>query len=155
MFICCIFINAYSCSNQLIKEVIMSDKVCVSVKCSLCNKSLMDHEHFLHDKPSIKLNIQLGNVRGIIRLCSIYGCYDHESDVDLSGVDIAEFACPHCNQLLATKELCDKCGAPLVGFILDIGGKVNLCSRKGCTKHYVVFEDINNALKLFYNEYGG
>lgn len=132
----------------------MSNTISIQVKCPLCNKSLMDNEHLLHDKPSIKLNIQLGNVRGTIRLCSIYDCYDHVSDMDISGVDIAEFSCPHCNQVLNSVETCDVCGAPMVPFILDIGGKVAICSRKGCTKHYVAFENLYDAMKKFYDEYG-
>jgi hypothetical protein len=132
----------------------MERSVSIHVKCPLCRTSLMDHEHKLQDKPSIKLNIQVGKNRGVIRLCSIYGNYDHEATLDLSGVDIAEFSCPHCNQVLNSNETCGKCGAPMVPFIMDIGGKVNICSRKGCSNHYVAIEDLYNTLIKFYDEYG-
>jgi len=115
----------------------------------------MDKEKQLLDKPSIKLNIEQGDVKGTIRLCSLYGCYDHESDVDLSDGNIAVFACPQCNNILNTTELCDNCGAPLAEFLLDTGGKVSICSRNRCKKHFVIFEDINDALKLFRQEHGG
>lgn len=128
--------------------------VSVNVKCPLCKTSLMDQEHKLNDKPSIKLNIQVGATRGVIRLCSLYGCYDHECNIDLSNVDIAQFSCPHCNQVLAGKEPCSECNAPMVPLILDIGGKVNFCSRKGCSNHYVAIEDLYNTLTKFYDEYG-
>jgi methionyl-tRNA synthetase len=114
----------------------------------------MDNEQQLNGKPSIKINIQGGGVRGTIRLCSIYGCYDHKSEIDLSKVDIAEFSCPSCNQLLTGKEVCDKCGAPMISFLLDVGGKVSICSRKGCTKHFVAFENIEDSLRKFYDVYG-
>jgi hypothetical protein len=114
----------------------------------------MDHEHKLQDKPSIKLNIQVGTERGVIRLCSIYGNYDHEANLDLTTADIAEFSCPHCNQVLNSKEKCSKCDAPMVPFIMDIGGKVSICSRKGCSNHYVAIEDLYNTLIKFYDEYG-
>jgi hypothetical protein len=114
----------------------------------------MDHEHLLHDKPSIKLNIAGDGQRGVIWLCSIYGCYDHLSELDLSRVDVAEFVCPHCNQLLSTRSTCDKCGAPLVSFALAGGGKVNICSRKGCTEHFLAFEDIGDSMRNFYEVYG-
>ncbi|MEI6123031.1 MAG: hypothetical protein WCQ95_05315 [Bacteroidota bacterium] len=132
----------------------MSKIVSINVKCPMCGKSLMDSENFLHGKPSIKLNIQLGNTRGTIRLCSIYGCFDHQADMDISGVDIAEFSCPHCNQVLHGKEICSECQAPMVPLTMDIGGKVEFCSRKGCSKHYVAFEDLYGTLNKFYDEYG-
>jgi len=132
----------------------MVKSVSIHVKCPLCKTSLMDNEHLLNAKPSIKLNIELGNSRGIIRLCSIYDCYDHDSDMDISDVDIAIFSCPHCNQILNTLEKCDICDAPIVSFALDIGGKVAICSRKGCTKHYVTFENPHDAVNKFYDEYG-
>jgi len=132
----------------------MAKTVSVQVKCPLCGKSLMDHEHPLHDVPSIKLNIQLGKEKGIIRLCSIYDCYDHVSDIDISGKEVVEFSCPHCHQILNSAEKCDVCDAPMVPFNLDMGGKVVICSRKGCTKHYVAFENLQDAIRKFYDEYG-
>jgi len=114
----------------------------------------MNKENPLHDKPSIKLSIKNGDTWGSIRLCSVYGCYEHESDLDIKGTDIVEFYCPHCLQLLNNKEECDVCHAPMVTLLLDIGGKVVICSRSGCSKHYVAFEDIGSMLRKFYDEYG-
>jgi len=132
----------------------MTNTVSVSVDCPFCKKSLMDNKILLLEKPSIKLNIKIGDVRGGILLCSIYGSYEHVSDIDITDGAIAEFSCPHCNKILNTKEECDKCGAPIVGFLLDKGGKVAICSRKGCSKHYVAFEEIGIMLKKFYDEFG-
>ncbi len=132
----------------------MANTVSINVKCPICQKSLMDTENPLNGKPSIKINIQGGGLRGIIRLCSIYGCYDHKSDIDIGNIEIAEFSCPHCNQILNVAEKCDLCKAPLVTFLMDVGGKVSICSRKGCTKHFVAFENVNDELRKFYNEYG-
>lgn len=141
--------------NQLKKqEVFMAKSVSVHVKCPFCKKSLMDSEKQLHGYPAIKLNIQIEKTRGIIHFCSIYDCYDHECNIDLSGVEVAEFSCPHCNQLLNTAEKCDVCEASMVSFNLDMGGKVAICSRQGCKKHYVAFENLHDAVKRFYDEYG-
>jgi len=41
----------------------------------------------------------------------------------------------------------------MVGMNINAGGKVNICSRKGCDKHYVVFENIEDALSLLYDEH--
>jgi methionyl-tRNA synthetase len=131
----------------------MIKKVSVKVKCPLCQHSLMDEENKLHGKPSIKLNIQLNEDRGVIHLCSIYDCYDHKCNIDLTE-GIAEFTCPHCNQILNSTEVCNVCGANMVPLMLDVGGRVTICSRKGCKNHYVAFEDINEAVSRFYDEYG-
>lgn len=128
--------------------------VSVSVICPFCKKSLMDKNYLLLEKPSVKLKIKTKDASGWIRLCSIYGSYEHESDISISDDEIVEFSCPHCNQILNTTELCDKCNAPMVGFLLDKGGKVAICSRKGCSKHYVAFEEIGIMLKKFFDEFG-
>lgn len=132
----------------------MTNQISLNVRCPICKKSLMDEEHPINGKPSVKLNIKGNGGRGVIRLCSIYGSYDHQCEIDLTNVDIAEFTCPHCNQLLNVKETCDRCGAPMVTLTMDVGGKVNICSRKDCPNHYVSFEDIYDAMKRFYEQFG-
>jgi ssDNA-binding Zn-finger/Zn-ribbon topoisomerase 1 len=132
----------------------MANAVSISAKCPICKKSLMDYEITLNGKPSIKLNIQGGGMRGTVHLCSIYGSYDHQSDIDINRDEIAEFSCPSCNQILTGKEVCDNCGAPLITLLMEVGGKVTICSRKGCSKHYVAFEDIYETMRKFYSEYG-
>lgn len=126
----------------------------ISVKCPLCGKSLMDKDYPLRDKPSIKLNIQGEGKRGVVHLCSLYGCFDHETNIDITDIDIAEFSCPHCNQLLNTTETCETCQAPMISFHMEGGGRVSICSRKGCQKHYVAFEDVQDEMRRFYEEYG-
>lgn len=132
----------------------MNKVISVNVKCPNCRTSLMDNEHLLNNEPSIKLNIEISTNRGIIRLCSIFGCYDHVSDIDIPHDEIAKFFCPHCNKPLESLELCDLCQAPMVPFVLDMGGRVAICSRSGCTKHYVAFEELSDVIRKFYKEYG-
>ncbi|HNT51965.1 MAG TPA: hypothetical protein PKH19_01085, partial [Candidatus Syntrophosphaera sp.] len=43
--------------------------------------------------------------------------------------------------------------APMVDFHLYEGGKVSICSRAGCKKHSIEFEDIATAMNHFYNEF--
>ncbi len=132
----------------------MEKQLSLSVKCPHCRKSLMDKEIKLHGYPSIKLNIKTESDRGTIHLCSIYECFDHESDVAIKENEIVEFACPHCNKELLVKEECKLCGAPMVDLILTTGGRVSICSRKGCSNHYLAFQDPTTELTRFYNEYG-
>lgn len=134
----------------------MTKIISLNLKCPKCGKSLMDEEFPLKDKPSIKLNIETGTDRGTIRLCSIYGCYDHVSDVDLKNGEIVRFFCPHCNRELKSNDECDSenCNAPMVELTLQVGGKVYICSRRGCPNHFVAFEDLATEVRKFYTEYG-
>jgi len=131
----------------------MQKTVVVKVKCPQCGHSLMDQSNPLHEEPGIHLSVSAGDKKGNIYLCSHYGCYDHHCDIELAAGDIAEFSCPHCGTKLS-KEPCEKCNAPMVPMLLENGGKVSFCSRKGCPQHQIVFEDVSDAMQLFYDEYG-
>lgn len=116
----------------------------------------MDEETKLRDVKSIKLNIETATDRGTIRLCSIYGCYDHLCDIDLKEGEIVRIFCPHCNKELKSNDECDSqnCNAPMIPLTLQLGGKVYICSRKGCANHFVAFEDLATEVRKFYHEYG-
>lgn len=126
--------------------------ISLKVKCPLCQQSLMDYTHFLNAKPSIKLTIECGGKHGVINLCSSYGCFDKTSTIELVEQDIAKLFCPHCKKQLPSRISCSVCEAPVVSFALDKGGKVHVCSRIGCKKHFVSFEDIYTTLTNFYEE---
>ena len=134
----------------------MPKKVSLNAKCPHCDKSLMDPDILLFEKPSMKLNIETTGERGTIRLCSIYGCYGHVSDIDIKDKEIARFFCPHCNKELISNDQCNSpnCNAPMIPLILQLGGKVFICSRKGCKNHFVAFEDLATEVRKFYHEYG-
>ena len=126
--------------------------VSLKVKCPLCHQSLMDYTHFLNGKPSVKLTIECGGKHGVINLCSTYGCYDKTSNIPLVKDEIARLICPHCKKELPSSAVCDVCEAPILDFSMEKGGKVHVCARVGCTKHYVSFEDIYSTLTSFYEE---
>ncbi|MCD4666067.1 MAG: hypothetical protein K8R68_12420 [Bacteroidales bacterium] len=134
----------------------MPKNVSLNVKCPHCGKSFMDEEQLLHEKPGIKLNVESDNGRGTVRLCSVYGCYDHLSDFDLKEGEISRFFCPHCNKELISNDHCDSanCNAPMIPLTLKLGGKVFICSRHGCNNHFVAFEDLATEVRKFYHEYG-
>jgi len=114
----------------------------------------MDSNILLAGKPSIKLNITAEGKSGFVHLCSLYGSYDHHTNLELSNGVISELSCPHCLQVLNIRDTCDRCAAPLVMFFMDVGGRVNICSRKGCPEHFVAFEDIGETMRKFYEAYG-
>ncbi|MBT3302928.1 MAG: hypothetical protein HOD63_03055 [Bacteroidetes bacterium] len=123
------------------------------VNCPYCKKSLMDPYRLLNNKPSIRLNIEFEGNKGLIRLCSIYGCYDFFSDLEIKDGDIAKFSCPHCDEHLSSKEFCSICEAPMTDMKLAIGGKVTICTRSACKNHSVGFVDLTSALNTFYHQH--
>lgn len=126
----------------------------LNVKCPYCEKSLMDPENKINDKPSILLKIEIDDKSSFIRLSSIYGSYNHKSDLSIPERVIARFYCPHCDRQLVTKMECEECRAPMVSLNVIKGGKVIICSRKGCKKHYIAFEELSPSLKKFHNDNG-
>jgi hypothetical protein len=114
----------------------------------------MDKHVLVDNEPSIKLLVKHAGQQGIIHLSSIYGSYNYTCDITIPKNEIAEFSCPHCNELLNSDSECLSCGADMVPFYLDMGGKVSICARSGCKNHHVEFEDLSQALKKLYQEYG-
>lgn len=132
----------------------MERYVSVSIKCPYCHKSLMREDKIVNGKPSIHVRIENRGEEGDLFLCSSYGCFDHQSELSVVRDEIVNFSCPKCGKGLNTKNLCEVCGAPMVSLNLAIGGMVNLCSRKGCSKHYVAFEDLSDAIRKFHSDFG-
>ena len=131
----------------------MKKQISLHVKCPHCRKSLMDEEVLLQNYPSIKLNVVTPEDRGVINLCSLYECYSHQTDLKLKKGTVVDFYCPKCNKELLVNEECKICSAPMVAFVLKVGGRVSICSREGCANHYIAFEDLSAELSKFYHEY--
>lgn len=132
----------------------MTKQISLNVKCQSCGHSLMDYKKLVNSLPSINCNIKVNGKAGKIWLCSTYGCYDHENNIDIPREAIVEFACPHCNELLNSNIDCKICDAKMVKFNIEIGGIVSICSRFGCKNHYVMFEDLESTIRKFHREYG-
>ena len=131
----------------------MKNPVAINVKCPMCGADLMDHEHLVDKKPGIHLGIQVGERDGNIWLSSVFGSYKHKSDIVIEKKQIVDFFCPHCKMSIVSDSVCSKCKAPVAYLYLAKGGKVNFCTRSGCTHHSVQFEDIAAALMNFYGEF--
>jgi ssDNA-binding Zn-finger/Zn-ribbon topoisomerase 1 len=132
----------------------MYDFISLILKCPVCGKSLMDNKHLVDNKPSIKLNIEIAKKKGVIWLSSIYGSFNYDADIEMVKDEIAKFICPQCDSQIISDTECLSCGANMVPFYLDMGGKVTICSRSGCKNHLVEFEDLSIAMKKLYQEYG-
>lgn len=132
----------------------MYELMSLRLKCPKCGRSLMDQEHPIDNVPGIHLMIECREQKGDIWLSSIYGSYNYKATIDLPRNEIAKFNCPECHEQITSKTECMTCGADMVPFYLDMGGKVSICSRSGCKNHFVEFEDLSIALRKFYQEYG-
>ncbi len=132
----------------------MYEFVALSLKCRFCGESLMDKKVLVDNEPSIRLDVKHTGQKGIIHLSSIYGSYNYSCTIDIPKDEIAAFFCPHCKKEVNTDVECLSCGASMVPFYLDMGGKVSICARSGCKNHHVEFEDLSQALKKLYQEYG-
>ena len=133
----------------------MNKKVSLTVKCPECGEFLMDEGKLINNRKALCLNIKTSDGKeGKIWLSSIYDDFNYTSDVGIPEGDVVAFSCPHCNKDLARPLECEVCNAPIVSFTCSIGGKVSICTRNGCKNHYVVFENLDTAVRKFYSEYG-
>ena len=132
----------------------MEKYIALSVKCPHCSKSLMNPYHPIQNKASVKLEIQKGEERGVVNLCSYYGCVDHSCTIDIDEGEITQFFCPHCHKELISDKTCRECHAPMVPFSMEKGGLLHMCSRRGCNSHHLDFLNVSDALRKMYNEFG-
>jgi hypothetical protein len=128
----------------------VKNTISLMVKCPYCNLSLMDYNKLIKDKPSIKLHVKSGNNEGILNLCSLYGCYESLCEIDLIEGNITIISCPYCYKNLKSKTVCDICEAPIFNVKLETGGKLHICSRVGCKKRRVIWEDIYEDLIRYF-----
>ncbi len=123
------------------------------VKCPVCSESLMDPEHPLDNQPSILLTGRFAGQECATRLSSVYGSFQVGADCCIPEGTVVEFACPRCHNGLESAILCETCHAPMVRLLMADGGRLYVCSRRGCRKHFVEFEDMETALGKFYDAY--
>jgi ssDNA-binding Zn-finger/Zn-ribbon topoisomerase 1 len=131
----------------------MGSQIALKIKCPVCSKSLMDPRHKLDGQPSVSLDAACDGKKGWLRLSPVYGSYTLESEHPLPKGAIVRVYCPKCKAELASTVHCDQCQAPMVPLLMAEGGKVYVCSRKGCKKHFLEFEDVDEALAKFYDAY--
>jgi ssDNA-binding Zn-finger/Zn-ribbon topoisomerase 1 len=122
------------------------------VKCPSCDSLLLDENNRLDNAPSIKALIEYHGRRGWVRLSSVYGSYEVQSELPIPPFAQVDFMCPECFALLKSDRICVQCRAPLVDFQLEEGGIISICSRRGCRQHFLEFCDDDQALAKLYEE---
>ena len=132
----------------------MDKLIALKIKCPHCGKSLMDRYHPVQNKPSVHLDLEVDGVKGHIHLCSYYGCTDHHSSIEVKKGEFASFFCPHCHEELISDHECKECRSAMVPLQLEKGGRIYMCSKRGCNQHFLEFGNVSDALRKLYNEYG-
>ncbi len=127
----------------------MIGRIRIEVKCPNCFKSLMNPDVPVDDLPSVDIKAKVGDKIGHIFLSTLYGSYQKLfEDVEDMTDSIVECSCPHCFTPFPFFLNCD-CKAPIVGVNLIIGGVIKFCTRNGCQRHSLEFEDSDSAFMLF------
>jgi NADH-quinone oxidoreductase subunit E len=115
----------------------------VELHCPRCNHSLMDSTHPIDDRPSIRVTVSFGTKHGWLRLSSLYGSYSLDSEYEIPIEETVHFFCPHCHAELTGDAECAECRAPMVLLIVQGGGMVQICSRRGCQGHMLHVNGVN------------
>ncbi|MBF0573668.1 MAG: hypothetical protein HQK69_07905 [Desulfamplus sp.] len=127
----------------------MSSQIKIEVSCPSCLKSLMNPQVKVDDLPSIEILAKLSGKSGTIFLSQIYGSYEKKF-VNVEDINdaVVDCSCPKCQKPFPIQKICS-CNAPLATLNLDIGGRINFCTRNGCPHHSVEFENLDSAFILF------
>jgi predicted RNA-binding Zn-ribbon protein involved in translation (DUF1610 family) len=73
--------------------------------------------------------------QGWIRLSCLYGSYNVSTEFEIPEGTVVNFICPHCSSEIQSTLDCSDCGAPMIPMLVNGGGTVQICSRRGCKNH--------------------
>ena len=107
----------------------------LQVSCPRCHHSLVKTEHLIDNQPCIHVTVSFERKHGWLRLSSLYGSYSIESEHAIPSDTEVNFFCPHCHAELVGSSDCPECGAPMILMIVQNGGVIQFCSRRGCRGH--------------------
>jgi NADH:ubiquinone oxidoreductase subunit E len=115
----------------------------VDVRCPRCNHSLMDQDHLVDGYPSISVTTSFERKHGWVRLSCLYGSYTVESQPEIPMETVVHFFCPHCNSEMVASASCSDCNAAMVPMLVQRGGVLQICSRRGCKGHLLDLDGVN------------
>ena len=115
----------------------------IEVSCPRCNHGLSDARHPIDSQPSVRLTASFGHEHGWLRLSSLYGSSNLESEHEIPKGTVVHCFCPHCHAELVGASNCVECDAPMVPMIVRAGGMVQICSRRGCRTHMLDLDGEN------------
>ncbi|MGB6032659.1 MAG: NAD(P)H-dependent oxidoreductase subunit E [Bacteroidota bacterium] len=112
----------------------------LEVSCTHCNHTLMDPSRLVDGVPAIRVTVSYGDVHGWMLLSSLYGSYTVEMGNEIPMGAIVNLFCAHCHAELIGASNCTVCDAPMVPMVVQAGGIVQICSRRGCKSHMLDLE---------------
>lgn len=132
----------------------MTHQLRLQLSCPNCRKSLMSPERQIDGLDAVRITAKVLDTAGDIFLSQVYGSYRKEfgNAKDVEG-SVIEGVCPHCRTPFPIHQMCE-CGAPLFTLSLHGGGLINICSRNGCQRHSLEFENADDAFELFRRQNG-
>ncbi|MCB9257836.1 MAG: HAMP domain-containing protein [Ignavibacteriales bacterium] len=94
---------------------------------------LMDSEHKIDGRPSIKLKAKSGKNEGFIHLDPVYGNHNHHYGIEFNKNEIIKLFCPQCGiSLVDENDKGPDCGAPVYNLIIPEQGILKGCTKFGC-----------------------
>jgi len=109
-----------------------ASRFAMEINCPRCNRSLMDDDFRIDERPSICCSVSFSGRHGWLRLSSVYGSSSIAAEHDIPLETVVRFFCPHCHGRLIGRTNCPTCEAPMVPMLIRGGGMVQICSRRGC-----------------------
>ncbi len=107
----------------------------IDANCPHCNHSFKDETFSIDGYPSLKINTAVDGKQGWVRLSCLYGSCNVASEFEIPEGTIVKFLCPHCNSQIQSTCDCSECTAPMIPMLVDGGGIMWVCSRRGCKNH--------------------
>lgn len=115
----------------------------LELNCPRCNHSLMDAKRLVDGLPSVRMTVSFEDQHCGLSLSCLYGSFNISSQVEIPMNTIMHFFCPHCYGELIGATNCTTCGAPMVPMVIQGGGMVQVCARRGCKEHRLDLDGVN------------
>ncbi len=94
---------------------------------------LMDEDHKIHGRPSIKLKAKSETNEGFVHLDPIYGNHNHHYGIHFNKNEMIKLFCPVCGiSLVNENDVGPECGSPTYSIIIPEQGILKGCTRFGC-----------------------
>ena len=135
----------------------MNRRIALDLNCPSCHTTLMDTMVRIDDMPAVHCLIQVPGPnpklpRQVpIWFSSIYGSFAFQCEHTLAANERMVLICPACQSHLDGERLCSSCGDPMVSLEMTTGGRLTVCTHRGCKQHLIELGDDVPALERLFN----